>query len=268
MPVLGVDIGGSGIKGAPVDIRSGRLTAERFRIATPEPATPKAVVRVVQQIAEHFAWPGIVGVTFPGVVVDGVIHTATNLDKSWLEVNLPALLREKSGMVARALNDADAAGLAEVAHGCAKGVRGVVLVLTFGTGVGSGLFIDGQLVPNTELGHLELNGKDAERQVAESVREKRQWSWKKWAGHVNGYLAELEALFSPDAVVIGGGVAKKPDSFIPLLRTRAPLHVATLGNDAGIVGAAMAAHQALGRRRTTTSRSSRPRSSAGRSAPA
>lgn len=267
MPVLGIDIGGTGIKGAPVDIRKGSLTADRFRLPTPRPATPEAVLRCVGEIVRHFDWHGILGVTFPGVVAGGVVRTAPNLDRSWPGRDLPELVRRETGLRAQAINDADAAGLAEIAHGVAKRAPGVVVVVTFGTGVGSGLFVDGRLVPNTELGHLELRGKDAERRVAESVREKRSWSWKRWADETNGYLAELDELLSPDLIVIGGGIAKKADAFLPLLRSQAPLRVAALGNEAGIVGAAMAAHHALGRRprQTPVSRVSADRTDPGTS---
>jgi polyphosphate glucokinase len=171
--------------------------------------------------------------------------------------NLPALAKARLGTAPVAINDADAAAVAESAHGAAKGVKGVVLVLTFGTGVGSGLLVDGTLVPNTELGHLPMNGKDAERRVAESVREKKNWSWKKWAGPTNDYLAMLEGLFSPDLFVVGGGIAKAPDKWLPLLTARAPVKVATLGNLAGIVGAAMTAHRAVTPARKAASASSR-----------
>lgn len=241
MAVLGIDIGGSGIKGAPVDTRRGKLVAERFRIETPQPAKPDAVVDTVGEIAKHFAWSGPVGVTFPGVVMNGRVCTAANVDKSWIGQDLPVLLRERCDLDAVALNDADAAGVAEVAHGCAKGARGVVLLLTFGTGIGSALLYDGKLVPNSELGHLQLRGKDAERRAAESVREQKKWSWRKWATNANDYLEMVENLLWPELILIGGGIAKKPDSWLSLLKTRAELRVAALGNEAGIVGAAMTA---------------------------
>ena len=243
--VLGIDIGGTGIKGAPVEVRRGTLATERFRLLTPQPATPDAVVKSLREIVEKFTWHDRVGVTFPGVVQGGVVRTAANMDKSWVGTDFAGLIKSDLGLSAYVLNDADAAGLAEVAHGAAKRVRGVVLVVTFGTGVGSGLFVDGRLVPNTELGHVELDGRDAEKRVAESVREAKKLSWKKWTRRVNDYLAELEELFSPDLFVVGGGIAKKPDQFLPLLKTRAPVRVAALGNEAGIVGAAMAANQQL-----------------------
>jgi polyphosphate glucokinase len=244
MAVLGIDIGGSGIKGALVDPDRGVLTTERSRIKTPQPATADAVLAVVAEVAGAAGGDGMLGVAFPGVVSSGVVRTAANLHSSWIGVDLPALVRARLGRPVVALNDADAAGVAEVAHGAAKGQRGVVVMLTFGTGVGSGLFVDGALVPNTEMGHLELNGKDAEHQVAESVREKKHWSWEKWAAHANDYLAMVERLFSPDLLVIGGGIVKRADDFRPLLETTTPLRVAALGNEAGIVGAAMTAMRA------------------------
>jgi polyphosphate glucokinase len=248
MTVVGVDIGGSGIKGAPVNLRTGALTADRYRIPTPQPSTPEAVVTTVAEVIERFTECDILGVTFPGVIVDGVVRTAVNMSEGWIGCNLAELVAAKTGRTAYALNDADAAGLAEVAHGAAKRVPGVVIVLTFGTGVGSGVFLDGKLVPNTELGHLELDGRDAERLVSEGARERKKLSWKKWAKQVNEYLAELEELFSPALLVVGGGIAKQPDDFMPLLKTTAPLRVAALANQAGIVGAAMAAQRSRARR--------------------
>ena len=243
--VLGVDVGGSGIKGALVDVRRGVPVTERFRVRTPHPATPDAVAAVIGEVVTHFAATGLAGVTFPGVVRAGVVETAANMHKSWIGVHLPALLNDKLQTQAISINDADAAAVAESAYGAARGVNGVVLLLTFGTGVGSGMVLDGRLVPNTEIGHLELGGKDAERQVAESVREKNGWSWKKWAKHANHYLAEVEALFSPDLLVVGGGIDKASSEWLPLLKTRAPVRVAALGNMAGIIGAARTAQRAV-----------------------
>jgi len=251
--ILGIDVGGSGIKGALVDVRRGATTTERFRLKTPKPATPERVIDVIGEVAAHFAHKGPVGITFPGVVRDGVVETAANMHKSWIGKNLPDLVKDKLALDAVALNDADAAAIAESAHGAAKGVAGLVVLLTFGTGVGSGMVVDGRLVPNTEIGHLELNGKDAERQVAEGVREANGWSWKKWSKAANDYLALVESLFWPDLIVIGGGVAKNPNDWLPLLKTRAELRVAALGNEAGIVGAAKAAQRAQARTARTAS---------------
>src|SRR3954449_8694091 len=244
MAVLGIDIGGSGIKGAPVNTQQGVLTLRRLRIETPKNGKPDQVVECVGEIIAAFSVDGRVGLTFPGVVTGGTIRTAVNLHKSWVGLDLAALVEEQFGRSATVLNDADAAGVAEVAHGAAKGSAGVVVVLTFGTGVGSALFLHGRLVPNTELGHLEMNGFDAEQQVAERVREVNGWSWKRWANQANDYLGVIESLLRPDLIVVGGGIAKKAEAWRGLLRTRATLEVASLGNEAGIVGAAVTARRA------------------------
>jgi polyphosphate glucokinase len=255
---LGIDIGGSGIKAALVDTRRGTLTTERVRVKTPQPAKRDAVMEQVATLVEQLGGTGPIGITFPGVVMSGTVRTAVNLHPSWVGVELPVLVKERTGRDAVAVNDADAAGLAEVTYGAAKAVKGLVMMLTFGTGVGSALITDGTLVANTELGHLEFQGKDAESVVSESARERNGWSWKKWAKLANDYLAMLERLFSPDLFVIGGGIAKKPDAFAPLLETTAPLRIAALGNNAGIVGAARLAQrsQAATRRRTRTAAAS------------
>ncbi|MGV9774618.1 polyphosphate--glucose phosphotransferase [Streptosporangium sp. NPDC003464] len=241
MEALGIDIGGSGIKGAPVDIAKGELTQDRLRIPTPVPATPKAVAAVVGQIAEHFSWKGPVGVTFPGVVTDGVTRSAANVDQSWIGEDARALFAKATGLPVTVLNDADAAGTAEMEVGAGRGKGGVVLMLTFGTGIGSALFVDGHLVPNTELGHLEIRGKDAEKRASDHAREEHDLSWNQWAGRVEEYLRHVEALFSPSLIIIGGGVSKKSEKFLPKVEVRTPLVPATLQNEAGIVGAAMAA---------------------------
>jgi polyphosphate glucokinase len=243
--ILGIDIGGSGVKGAPVDTDTGEPTAERFRIETPQPSTPKAVADTVGLVAAHFSWSGPVGVTFPGVVTRGTVHTAANVDHGWIGVDAAALfgqvLDTGGAGLPRVLNDADAAGVAELAHGAGRGRGGVVLVLTFGTGIGSALFIDGRLVPNTELGHLELHGKDAELRASARVRAEKELSWGKWAQRVQEYLDLVEKLLSPELIIIGGGVAQHADKFVPLLKLRAEVLGAQLENTAGIVGAAMAA---------------------------
>jgi polyphosphate glucokinase len=243
--ILGIDIGGSGVKGAPVETDTGEPAAERFRIETPHPATPKSVAETVGQVGRHFSWSGPVGVTYPGVVAHGTVHTAANVDHGWIGVDAAALFAEVldtggSGLP-KVLNDADAAGLAEMAHGAGRGRSGVVLMLTFGTGIGSALFLDGKLVPNTELGHLELRGKDAEERASARIRAEKHLNWADWAERVQEYLNLVEALFSPDLVIIGGGVAKHADRFVPLLKLRAEVVGAQLANAAGIVGAAMAA---------------------------
>lgn len=240
MERLGIDIGGSGIKGAPVDVATGALTAERFRLETPQPATPEAVTETMAEVVAHFDRPGPVGVTFPGIVRSGVIRSAANVDEAWIDVDAAQRFGAAVGAPVTVLNDADAAGIAEVAFGAGKGVAGVVLLLTFGTGIGSALFVDGRLVPNTELGHLEVDGHDAESRAAASVREETDMSWKKWAERVDRYLEVVEALFSPELIIVGGGVSKKAEKFLPLIEIDTPIVPAQLLNEAGIVGAAMA----------------------------
>jgi polyphosphate glucokinase len=238
---LGIDIGGTGIKGAPVDTATGELVAPRLRIPTPRPATPTAVAETVAEIAKHFDWTGPLGATFPAVVKDGVTQTAANVDPSWIGADAGKVLSDATGSTVTVVNDADAAGIAEMEFGAGKGRTDTVIVVTLGTGIGSAVFCGGELVPNTELGHLQIRGKDAEHRAAESVREAQSLSWKKWARRLNEYFAHLEALLWPDLIVIGGGVSKKSDKFLPLLMTRAEVVPAQLLNEAGIVGAAVSA---------------------------
>lgn len=236
-----MDIGGSGIKGAPVDAVHGRLTAERHKVLTPHPAGPEAVAGSVRRVVEHFGWSGPVGVTFPGVVANGVTRTAANMHPDWVGLDTRALLGRALGLPVTVVNDADAAGIAEMSFGAGAGQGGTVIVLTFGTGIGSALFTDGRLVANTELGHLELDGREAERYASAKAREDHELSWAHWAPRVQAYLAHLEMLFSPELFVIGGGVSRKADRFLPLIEgVRARIVPAALRNDAGIVGAAMA----------------------------
>ncbi|MFF2819110.1 polyphosphate--glucose phosphotransferase [Kitasatospora cineracea] len=240
--VFGVDIGGSGIKGAPVDLDKGALTQERHKVLTPHPSGPDAVVGAVCEVVRHFDHCGPVGLTFPGVVVDGRTRTAANVDKGWIGLDAAARFSDALGLPATVVNDADAAGIAEVTYGAGRGRAGVVLLLTFGTGIGSALFSDGVLVPNTELGHLELRGKDAERRASSAAKERHDLSWPQWAERVDEYLDLVEMLFSPQLVIVGGGVSRKHEKFLPLLKDRrAEVVPAELRNDAGIVGAAMAA---------------------------
>lgn len=239
---FGVDIGGSGIKAAPVDLALGEFLAERERLETPQPATPAAVMDVVAQLVEH-APDGPIGVTLPSVVVDGVAHSAANIDQSWIGTDVRALLQQRTGRRAEVMNDADAAGLAEVRFGAARAVRGTVLMLTLGTGIGSALFVDGHLVPNTELGHLELDGHEAERRASDAARKRHDLSWEQWAKRLDAYLAHVDRLFRPDLVVLGGGVSKKSAQWLHLLDVRPPLVPAGLLNDAGIVGAAVLASE-------------------------
>jgi polyphosphate glucokinase len=242
MQVLGIDIGGSGIKGAPVDLSTGKLVHERNKIATPQPSTPDAVADVVRQVAQSFNWTGVAGATFPGVVTHGIIRSAANVDKAWIGTDAAALFGDRIGTDVAVLNDADAAGIAEMTFGAGVGVKGSVLMLTFGTGVGSALFTDGVLVRNTEFGHIEIRGKDAEKRASERAKTEHDWGWKEWTDRVSEYLQHMEALLSPDLIIVGGGISKDADKWVPLLTdVQAKVVPATLFNDAGIVGAAMAA---------------------------
>jgi polyphosphate glucokinase len=236
---FGIDIGGSGMKAAPVDLATGTLTAERHKILTPRPATPEAMAPVVAELVRHFDWSGPIGVTFPGVVRHGVVHSAANVDKAWLDTDADELFTKEVGTDVHVVNDADAAGLAEVRYGAGRDRRGVVLVLTFGTGIGSGLFVDGVLVPNTELGHIEVDGHDAESRAAASVREREDLSWRDWAKRVQRYLEAVVKLFSPELIIVGGGASRKADKWVPHLDVGTEIVPAALENEAGIVGAAL-----------------------------
>jgi polyphosphate glucokinase len=238
---FGIDIGGSGMKGALVDTTTGTLLTPRVRFDTPRPATPEAVTEVVGRMVADSGWTGPVGATFPAIISHGVARSAANVDHSWIGTDADALFTKATNAQVTVLNDADAAGLAEVRFGVARGVPGVVMVLTFGTGIGSALFIDGTLVPNTELGHVELDGHDAEHKAAASAKDNEHLSYKQWAKRVQRYLSHIEALFTPDLFVVGGGVSKDSAKWVPLLDLRTPIKVAQLLNNAGIVGAAMAA---------------------------
>jgi polyphosphate glucokinase len=239
--VLGVDIGGTGIKAAPVDLDTGTLEIERIKLDTPHPSEPAAVAGVVTELVRRFSWTGPVGLTYPGVVQDGIVRTAANVDKSWIGTDARELFATSTGLTVSVINDADAAGLAEMRFGAGAGQKGTVLMLTLGTGIGSALFIDGILVPNTEFGHIEIRGKEAEKRASEFVREEQSLSWGKWAGRVDEYLEHMEMLLSPKLIIIGGGVSRKSEKFLPRLTgLRATVLAATLHNDAGIVGAAMA----------------------------
>jgi polyphosphate glucokinase len=243
MVILGIDIGGSGVKGAPVDTARGELAEERYRVPTPQPSTVTSVVDAVGEVAEKFGVPDKVGITFPGVVVDGVIRTAANVDKSWLDAPAAELFSAKLDRPVFVLNDADAAGVAEVSFGAGRGQKGLTVMLTFGTGIGSALFLDGALIPNTEFGHLELNGHEAEVKASDRAREQDDLSWEKWADRVQTYLRHVEMLLGPNLIIIGGGVSKKAEKFLPLIKTRTPVVPALLLNNAGIIGAAaVAAH--------------------------
>jgi polyphosphate glucokinase len=238
---FGVDIGGTGIKGAPVDLTTGRLTRERVRIPTPQPATPKAVAATVADVMKQCEWDGDAGATFPAVIKSGVARTAANVDESWIGTDVAGVLGEATGRRVEVLNDADAAGVAEIAYGAGRGRHGVIVMTTLGTGIGTAVFLHGQLLPNTELGHLEIDGHDAERRASELVREKEGLSWEKWAKRLTTYYRHLEALLWPDLIIIGGGASRKADKFLHLLDIRTEIVPAQLQNDAGIVGAALAA---------------------------
>lgn len=242
MHVLGIDIGGSGIKGAIVDAETGEMIAERFRLDTPDQAKPADVARVVGLVARHFAWAGPIGCTFPAIIRNGVAYSAANVDNSWIGTNAKTLFEEATGCPVTVINDADAAGIAEIVFGAGRDQPGVIIMLTLGTGIGSAVFVDGHLLPNTELGHIEINGGDAERQAAESARQRADLTWKKWGKRLNTYFQALEFLLSPDLFIVGGGVSKKSEKFFKYIKTRAPLMAAQMLNEAGIIGGAMAAH--------------------------
>ena len=241
MDILGIDIGGSGIKGAPVDLNHGVLAAERLRIATPQPATPDAVADTVDGIIRHFNWTGPVGCGLPSVVQNGVARTAANIDSSWIGTDVRTLLSQRTGCPVTVINDADAAGIAEMRFGAGRGRNGTILMVTVGTGLGTALFRDGSLVPNTELGHLLLNGKIAEKYASAAAREDLGLSYKTWAKRLDLYLHQLQSLFWPDLFILGGGISKKHEKFFPFLTIETEFLPAVLRNQAGIVGAALAA---------------------------
>nr|WP_222131994.1 ROK family protein [Pseudonocardia sp. C8] len=240
---FGIDIGGSGIKGAPVDLQKGKLAEDRVRIPTPQPSTPEAVAETVRQILDEFGWTGPFGCTFPAVVQHGVTRTAANVDPSWIDRDAAGVLRKVTGRDALLVNDADAAGVAEVEFGAAGRRSGVVLLATLGTGIGSALIVDGHLVPNTELGHLELDGHDAETRAADSAREREDLGWPEWGERLTRYFTHVENLLWPDLIVVGGGVSKKFAKWSPYVKTRTRMIPATLLNEAGIIGAALLAHR-------------------------
>lgn len=235
---FGIDIGGTGMKAAPVDLLTGELVAPRERIDTPKPATPAAMAEVARELVRRHGWDGPVGICMPTVVHHGVVHSAANIDKSWIGVDADALFTDALGLKVAVMNDADAAGAAEMTWGAGVGRMGVVITLTFGTGIGSALFMNGVLVPNTELGHLELDGRDAEKAAAASARDREDLSWSEWAKRVDRYLKHVVSLFSPELIILGGGASKKPDKWVPLLDPGCELAVARFANNAGIIGAA------------------------------
>ncbi|HEY3737347.1 MAG TPA: ROK family protein [Jatrophihabitans sp.] len=244
---FGIDIGGSALKAAVVDVRTGTLVSERQRIETPVPSTPEAVAKVVHDLVATAGFSGPIGATFPAIIQHGVARSAANVDKSWIGTDVDAVFTAAcDGSDVVVLNDADAAGIAEARFGAAQGVNGVVILLTYGTGIGSAVLLDGTLVPNTELGHLELDSEDAEKRAAASVKDNEHLSYPNWAARVNRYMSHVEALFTPDLFVVGGGVSKDSDKWVPLLTLRTPVKPAQLLNDAGIVGAAIAASERHG----------------------
>lgn len=243
MQVLGIDVGGSGIKGAPVDTRTGKLLAERLRIKTPKGADPQPVADVVAEIARSFEWKGPIGIGFPAPIKAGVAMMAANISDKWIGTNADELFTKTTGCPSTTVNDADAAGLAEMKFGAGKGQPGTVIMITLGTGIGTAIFHGGKLLPNTEFGHLDMNGKDAEHRASDAVRQIEDLSWKKYAKRLNRYLAAMERLFWPDLFIVGGGISKQADKYLPLLKIETPVVPAQFLNEAGIVGAALAARK-------------------------
>jgi polyphosphate glucokinase len=243
---LGIDVGGSGIKGALVDLETGELTTDRVRVRTPHPATPAAVVATVAEVAAATGWSGTrFGCTLPAVVADGIVRTAANIDSSWIDIDGRAVLKAALGAPVVLLNDADAAGLAEMRFGAGRGEPGVVLVLTFGTGIGSGVFSKGALVPNTELGHMTIDGVEAEVTASAKAQEEERLDFPEWSRRVNRFLAAAEAILWPDLIIIGGGISKEYAEFAELLESRARIVPATFRNEAGIIGAALATQETI-----------------------
>jgi len=240
MDVFGIDVGGSGIKGAPVDTETGELLAERVRIKTPRPAKAEAIAETAVEVVRQSGWEGPAGCGFPAVIKGGVVRTAANIDKAAVGFDLQGRLEQELGNPVRVINDGDAAGLAEMRWGAGRGVEGLVLMLTLGTGIGTSLFVGGRLVPNTELGHIEIRGKDAEHLASDSARKREDLSWREYAERLDEYLHRIEDLLWPDLIVIGGGISKKSEKFLPHLSARTRVVPAQMLNEAGIAGAALA----------------------------
>jgi polyphosphate glucokinase len=252
MTILGIDIGGSALKGAIVDTEKGQLITERFKVATPKGANPDKTALVFNQIIEHFTWEGKVGVGFPAVIRNGVCETAANISDKWIGLDLNKLFSEVSHCQVWTLNDADAAGIAEMNFGVGKKLtHGVALILTLGTGIGSAFFVDGHLFPNTEFGHMQVRGKDAEKRASAAARKDKKLSWKAWSRRLQEVLDEIEFLTSPDLIIVGGGISRDADKFLPLLKTRAKIVQAQYQNQAGIIGAAIYANQGSYERMST-----------------
>lgn len=245
MEILGIDIGGSGIKGAPVDTETGSLLASRHRVPTPEPSKPQAIAEVVAEIARQFNWHGPVGCGFPAVVRSGIVMTAANINKKWIGTDAAELFSRATDCLVYVLNDADAAGLAEMTFGAGRDQPGVVLIVTIGTGLGTALFTGGRLLPNTELGHIEIRGLDAEMRASDAARKRDDLSWDKWGERFDEYLNRLEKLLWPDLIILGGGVSKEFERFKPRLTVQAQVTPAQFLNEAGMVGAALAAQDYL-----------------------
>jgi len=256
---LGVDIGGTGIKAAPVNLKTGEFVAERYRVLTPQPATPDAVGKAVAQVVAKFepSKKTPIGITFPGVVQHGVVKFAPNVDQSWIGVNVDDVMRDYVGRTVHTINDADAAGYGEYMYGAAHGRDGVVFLATLGTGIGTAIIVEGEVMPNSELGHLIIDGHDAEQYMAESARERHDLSWGQWAKHLQKYFSEVEKLLWPDLIIVGGGVSKEHEKFLPKLTLRTPIVPAELLNGAGIVGAAASAAHAQARARAAAKKSSK-----------
>ncbi|MFL7791351.1 MAG: polyphosphate--glucose phosphotransferase [Anaerolineae bacterium] len=245
MQALGIDIGGTGIKGALVEIDTGELMTERYRLLTPDPSTPQKVAATVAEIVRHFAWHGPVGCGFPAVVKHGIVHTAANVSDKWIGTDAETLLGQATQCPVTMINDADAAGLAEMRFGAGRDQDGIVLLITLGTGIGTAIFVSGHLLPNTEMGHIEIEDRDAEEWAAEIVRKQQKLSWKKWGKQVDKYLKTMEALIWPDLIIVGGGASKKHEKFFPYFTVQTPVVPAEMLNEAGIVGAALAAERLL-----------------------
>ena len=241
MNILGIDVGGSGIKGAPVDTQAGKLTADRLRIPTPDHAEPHPVAEVVARIASSFSWKGPIGIGFPAPIKNGVAMMAANVSPKWIGINGDDVFTKITGCDCTLVNDADAAGLAEMAFGAGRGQMGTVIMITLGTGIGSAVFFGGKLLKNTEFGHIEIEGQEAEARASSAARDREDLSWKKYARRLDVYLKTMEKLFWPDLFIVGGGISKDHDKFLPLLTVEVPVVAAQLLNEAGIIGAAMAA---------------------------
>jgi polyphosphate glucokinase len=244
MEIFGIDVGGSAIKGAPINTETGVFLKDRYKIETPTPAKPEAMGKAVAELVNHFGWKGRIGVGFPSVVKKGVCYSAANIHKSWIGANIEEIFNEATGCPIKAINDADAAGIAEMRFGAGKGInKGVILVLTLGTGIGSAIFVDGHLMPNVELGHLEMKGKDAEKRASAGVRQQKKLSWKVWGNRLNDYLRKVDSLINPDLIILGGGVSSRYGKYQQFLTVRSRIVTAEFLNNAGIVGAALAAEE-------------------------